>query len=206
MRAPGTVGVHIRAEFGPYVANEPTGTNSLFEVSGKHQSVFVILLLMNFRYSVLPAISLDGILTVDIAEGSFTSEKFGQFIDGLLSQMNPYPAPNSVIVMDNARIHKNPEVLQSILDRYVYHLITAPHIQLIGSGMRYEFPPPYLPDYNPIELAFLAIKAHLKRHGALLRVLGQDEDSKIIAVRALHDAVWSVTPDHAQGYFRHCGY
>jgi hypothetical protein len=75
---------------------------------------------MKNRYSVLPAISLDGILSVDITEGSFTGEKFGQFIEGLLSQMNPYPAPNSVIIMDNARIHKNPDVLEMITERYAH--------------------------------------------------------------------------------------
>ena len=33
--------------------------------------------------------------------------------------MNPHPAPNSVIVMDNCRIHKHPEVLDLIVARYV---------------------------------------------------------------------------------------
>ncbi|KAF9006818.1 hypothetical protein BDZ89DRAFT_965843, partial [Hymenopellis radicata] len=67
---------------------------------------------------ILPALSLDGILAVDIVEGSFDAEKFRNFIDGLLDHMNPFPAPNSVIIMDNCRIHKNAEVLDMILDRY----------------------------------------------------------------------------------------
>jgi hypothetical protein len=71
--------------------------------------------------------------------------------------------------------------------------------------MRYEFLPPYSPDYNPIELAFSAIKAHIRREG-LLRSLEKDAASVPVAVRALHDAVWSVTPQDARAWFKHCGY
>jgi hypothetical protein len=73
-----------------------------------------------FRYSILPALSMDGILAVDIIEGSFTSKKFARFIDGLLDQMNPYPGPNSVIIMDNCRIHKSEAILDMIRERWVF--------------------------------------------------------------------------------------
>ena len=36
---------------------------------------------------------------------AFTGEEFKDFIHGLLDQMNPWPLPNSVLIMDNARIH-----------------------------------------------------------------------------------------------------
>jgi hypothetical protein len=32
--------------------------------------------------------------------------------------MQPFPLPNSVIVMDNARIHKRPEIIDMIYMRY----------------------------------------------------------------------------------------
>jgi hypothetical protein len=67
-----------------------------------------------FRYSVLPAMSLDGILDVKIIEGSFDSDSFSRFIDGLLCHMSPFPGPNSVIVMDNCRIHKSDVVRDMI--------------------------------------------------------------------------------------------
>ena len=35
-------------------------------------------------------------------------------------QMNPFPGPNSVIVMDNCHIHKSPLVLDMIREAYVY--------------------------------------------------------------------------------------
>jgi hypothetical protein len=61
--------------------------------------------------------SHDGIIALDIVEGAYDTRHFAHFIDGLLDQMNPWPLPNSVVVMDNCRIHKCPEVLQMISDR-----------------------------------------------------------------------------------------
>jgi hypothetical protein len=69
------------------------------------------------RYSVLPALSLSGVLLVDIIEGSFTKRRFSKFIDALLDQMNPFPGPNSVIVMDNCSIHISALVQEMILER-----------------------------------------------------------------------------------------
>lgn len=60
---------------------------------------------------------MDGILAVDIIEGSFTTAKFARFIDGLLDRMNPFPGSNSVIVMDNCRIHKSDIILDMITER-----------------------------------------------------------------------------------------
>jgi len=53
------------------------------------------------RYLVFPAISVDGIMSMKVVEGSFNTKLFMQFINGLLDRMNLYPAWNSVIVMDN---------------------------------------------------------------------------------------------------------
>ena len=66
-------------------------------------------------YSLLPALSLDGIIWAKVVEGSFTSIRFQAFIEELLERMEPFPGPNSVIVMDNARIHKHPEIINTIL-------------------------------------------------------------------------------------------
>ncbi|KIK75046.1 hypothetical protein PAXRUDRAFT_42102, partial [Paxillus rubicundulus Ve08.2h10] len=50
----------------------------------------------------------------DVVEGSFCTETFTKFIEGLLENMQPYPAPNSVIVMDNCKIHKHPSIQNMI--------------------------------------------------------------------------------------------
>jgi len=70
------------------------------------------------RFSVLPALSLnDGIIHCDVVEGAFDSELFYIFITRLLDQMEPFPGPKSIIVMDNCRIHKHPDVLELIESR-----------------------------------------------------------------------------------------
>lgn len=71
------------------------------------------------RYSILPAITLDGIIECNIVEGSFNTELFTTFIRGVLARMQPFPAPKSVIVMDNCKIHKAPEIRELIESRYV---------------------------------------------------------------------------------------
>ncbi|PVF90923.1 hypothetical protein CPB86DRAFT_720375, partial [Serendipita vermifera] len=76
------------------------------------------------RYSILPALSLnDGIFHVEVVQGSFTMDTFNQFIRNLLNRMNPYDAdehpPRSVIVLDNCQIHKDPEILNYIIERCV---------------------------------------------------------------------------------------
>ncbi|KIM36595.1 hypothetical protein M413DRAFT_78129 [Hebeloma cylindrosporum] len=58
--------------------------------------------------------------------------------------------------------------------------------------MHYEFLPSYSPDFNPIEPAFSVIKAHIQY------------DTEVYM--KLNEAVWSVTPDDAAGWFRHSGY
>lgn len=62
-------------------------------------------------------------LYTNIVEGSFNATLFEDFVKGLLNQMQPYPAPNSVIVMDNCRIHKSPKIREMIENRFVLILI-----------------------------------------------------------------------------------
>ncbi|KIK81073.1 hypothetical protein PAXRUDRAFT_763378, partial [Paxillus rubicundulus Ve08.2h10] len=59
-------------------------------------------------------------------------ESFKHFIEGLLDHMQPFLAPNLVIVMDNCQIHKHQEIQKLIHEQ----------------GMLCEFLLPYLPDYN----------------------------------------------------------
>jgi hypothetical protein len=54
-----------------------------------------------------------------IVKGSYNTISFNEFIQGLLGQMQIFPALNSVIVMDNCQIHKAPEIRQMIKERFV---------------------------------------------------------------------------------------
>ena len=84
------------------------------------------------RYSVLPALSLNDILYASIVEGSFNTALFKDFIKGLLNQMQPYLAPNSVIVMDNCRIHKSLRIREMIEAWFVLIIIFQMRCCLTG--------------------------------------------------------------------------
>ena len=97
------------------------------------------------KYTILPALSLDGILHLEVVENTVTGNIFHQFIQVLLPQMNKWPLPNSVLVVDNTAIHK----------------VTSIRELVKGRGARLLYLPVYSPDFNPIELAFSLIKAWL---------------------------------------------
>ncbi|KIO15671.1 hypothetical protein M407DRAFT_86872, partial [Tulasnella calospora MUT 4182] len=62
--------------------------------------------------------------------------------------------------------------------------------------------PPYSPDFNPIELAFSSIKAHLRENSHQVQsvLMGKKADA-IPALILLHDAIYTVTPKKAYGWF-----
>ena len=61
--------------------------------------------------------------TVILLRGSFCAELLKHFIEGLLEQMQPFPAQNSVIVLDNCQIHKHLDIQQMIEERLVFSFI-----------------------------------------------------------------------------------
>lgn len=95
----------------------------------------------------------------------------------------------STIVMDNARIHKNAAMLAEVEER----------------GYRVLYLPAYSPDYNPIELAFSAIKSYVRR----AQVLGNravDDDDDGYVYQHLTDTAYGISADTAQGFFHQCRY
>ena len=140
------------------------------------------------KYSILPALSLDGILHLEVVENAVTGAAFRRFVEGLLPRMNKWPLPNSVLVVDNASIHKVAGIRELVEDH----------------GMRLMFLPSYSPDLNPIELSFSSIKAWL--HANHDQVNREMESENGMVYNALWQAVHSVTPEKAQGWYKHCGY
>ena len=58
------------------------------------------------RWSILPVYSAEGFLAWDIIQGSWTKEKFIEFVCiKVLPLCSPYPGPRSVLILDNATIH-----------------------------------------------------------------------------------------------------
>ncbi|KAF8161881.1 hypothetical protein BJ912DRAFT_805907, partial [Pholiota molesta] len=55
-------------------------------------------------------LSLDGVIHLEVLDHAFTGHEFANFVKGVLDQMQPWPLPNSVLVMDNARIHHVPGI------------------------------------------------------------------------------------------------
>ena len=52
-----------------------------------------------------------------VIEGAVNGEVFMNFIKGLVLEMSPYPAKNSVLVMDNVKFHLLDEVRDIVHDR-----------------------------------------------------------------------------------------
>ncbi|THU81206.1 hypothetical protein K435DRAFT_573138, partial [Dendrothele bispora CBS 962.96] len=68
------------------------------------------------RVSILPVLTLDGIITYDLIPGPVTSARFVQFLRELIPLTNPYPGPRSILVMDNCSIHHSEEVRKLVED------------------------------------------------------------------------------------------
>ena len=97
--------------------------------------------------------------------------------------MNPYPNKNSVLVMDNAKIHHDDEMV-NVIER---------------CGCRVLYLPPYSPDLNPIETAFSTIKTWIKKNRDFMEVC-TDPEFAIIA------ACSQITPEMSKSYFEKSNY
>ncbi len=98
------------------------------------------------RLNVIAAIDIHGLIDYNILTKSVSAADFNDFfVHDLLPHCNPYPGPRSVIVMDNASIHRKP---------FLIPLCEALGVLII-------FLSPYSPDFNPIELSFRCLKQYL---------------------------------------------
>ncbi|TDL14114.1 hypothetical protein BD410DRAFT_690978, partial [Rickenella mellea] len=69
------------------------------------------------KYSILPALTLDGVVALDIFEGAVNRERFVHFLEMQLAPiLNPYPLDRSVVVMDNCAIHHDEEIRRIVVD------------------------------------------------------------------------------------------
>ena len=133
------------------------------------------------RLSVLSAIGLDGILATMSVEDATDGDIFAAYREQVLLPVLHERTPDAVLVMDNLRPHKTPQV-QAVLD---------------GSGFPYRYLPSDSPDLSPIEPGWAKVKSYLRRVAArTVEALEQ----------ALAPALDSITAQDAAAFFRHCGY
>jgi transposase len=113
-----------------------------------------------------------------ILEGSADTISFAVYVEQVLA---PSLHPGQIVVADNLQAHKSPRITQ---------VIEAKGCQLL-------FLPSYSPDLSPIEEAFSKLKMALRRAGARTREALEE---------AIAQALLTITPQDAQGWFQHCGY
>jgi len=133
------------------------------------------------RLSVLSALDSEGFLATMSIQAATDGDTFAAYLEQVLLPVLRERKPDAVLVMDNLRPHKTPEV-QAVLD---------------GSGFAYRYLPAYSPDLSPIEPAWAKVKSYLRRVAArTVEALEQ----------ALAPALDSITAQDAASFFRHCGY
>ena len=154
-----------------------------------------------------------------------TGTAFCNFVEGLLLHMNKWPLPNSVLIVNNASIHKVNRI----------HKLVKEH------GMCLVFLPVYSPNLNPIKLAFYlqipdvgviwTVRAHTVINNSC-RVWNAsatylsvspvavsikvwlhancDNINQLMGDSTVYNAFWQavylVTPEKARGWYKHCGY
>jgi transposase len=136
------------------------------------------------RWSILPALTVEGYIGYSIFQGAFNAELFIEFVEEkVLPHCNPYPGPRSVLILDNASIHKNDRLRELCEDH----------------GVLLKFLPPYSPDYNPIEATFHDLKAWIRRNYLLALDFEKFDDF-------LHFAIGQNSANSVGGHFKNAGY
>jgi transposase len=127
--------------------------------------------------SVLGALHIEGMLSFRHKTGAMKRTDVEMF---LKEDVVPWLLPGSVIVLDNAKIHKGGKT-QQIVE---------------GAGCRLLYLPPYSPDFSPIEPAWGWIKNRVRS------CCPRDDDSRIAAVE---ESVAALPAEFAPNWFRNCG-
>jgi transposase len=137
------------------------------------------------RWSLLPAMDVDGYIDHMVFQGAITAELMEEFVaNKVLPYCTPWPGKRSVIVLDNASIHRSARLADLCAE----------------AGVIIEFLPPYSPDMNPIEQTFKALKTWIRRHY-------QGAEAYDGFEYFLEEAVQCVCYGNSAGnFFRFCGW
>ena len=128
--------------------------------------------------TLLVGITLAGMTAPFVVEGSVTTAVMETYVQQVLL---PTLQAGDIVILDNLSVHHTPSVTQLFTDH----------------GCQLLFLPAYSPDFSPIENAFAKMK------GVLRRLRAQTVDTLI---NAIAQAVDTITPQNARGYFTHAGF
>jgi len=128
--------------------------------------------------TMLGSIRLNGQIECMVIEGAANSLIFREYIRRVLA---PTLRPGDLVICDNLGAHR---------DQGARHLIEERGAQLL-------FLPAYSPDLNPIEMMWSKVKQRLRSTKA------RSQNDLLSAIR---EALATVSPTDAQGFFRHAGY
>jgi transposase len=130
------------------------------------------------HYTVVAALSLDGIEAPWVFEDAMTTIAFETYVE---TQLAPTLRRGDIVIADNLSSHKS----------------TAARRAIEARGAQLVFLPPYSPDFNPIELGWAKVKQ------ALCAAKARTWDALIDALSA---ALHAISSDDAWAWFAHCGY
>ncbi|GES84484.1 hypothetical protein GLOIN_2v1435777 [Rhizophagus clarus] len=103
----------------------------------------------NDIYTNLLALTLDGFIVAEVIKWSCTKEFLQAFIiNQVIPQINLFPGKNSIIIINNARIHHDEALVGSVE----------------GIGGKVIYLPLYSSDFSLTEIAFLSLKACFKKY------------------------------------------
>jgi transposase len=128
--------------------------------------------------TLITALTPTGVQAAMSLEGALDTRAWRAFAHDVLG---PTLRPGQVVLLDNLSVHRDP-VVQTLIEAHDCTLIPLPTSS---------------PDLAPVEPAIAKIKAYLRQVAARTQeALDQ----------ALTEALASITPEDAQGFFRHAGY
>ena len=109
--------------------------------------------------SLIAAIRTTGWSASMVVEGAVNAETFVAYTEQCLL---PTLDPGDIVVLDNVKFHHDSRVAELIR----------------SVGARVRFLPPDSPDFNPIEMAFSALKSHLRKlakrtYETLVKAIGE---------------------------------
>lgn len=137
------------------------------------------------RVSILAALNIDGFMSWATTRGTFSRQNFhNAFAATVVPKLNPWPLPNSIVIMDNAKIHMYKE-LEDVIHQ---------------CGARLLFLPPYSPQLNPIEVCFGRLKRWIQKNANLVFPLYPEEVLKVgmkMCTRTTNGTI---------GEYSYCGY